>query len=81
MLRTEVALGHTCFALVTWVLCERIRICAVICRGNVVHHLGMICGSLTSLYLQVILIPCVRRMEREAQVADTAREIVEITSK
>ena len=55
--------------------------CTVICRGDVVHHFGMIREPIASLYPQVILNPCVRRMEREVQVADTAQEIVEITSK
>jgi hypothetical protein len=69
------------FALVAQVLCERIRICTVICRGDVVQHLGMIRESLNSLYPQVILNPCFPRMERELQVVHTGRAIIESTSK
>ena len=69
ILRTWVTLVCTCFELVGQVFCERIGMCTLICRGDVVQHLGMICESLIALYLQVILNPCVHCMERQVNAS------------
>ena len=64
---------HTCFGLVGRVFCERIGMCTLICRGDVVQHLGMIRELLIALYLQVILNPCVHRMERQVDASLNGR--------
>jgi hypothetical protein len=68
-MRTSVALIRTGFALIAWVFCKRNRMCAVICRGDIVHYLGMVRESLTALYLQVKINPCFRHMERQVDAS------------